>query len=124
MTHLLQIGPIPEWIKALRAPGYVNIFEIAEVPSIYGTEHLCGDWRGDLLLMAKDFAPVGEVRRLVDKGLSPEKVYRHNDGDVRYRTGLKTNSQLMRWLLGDQSLIDGKHALTCGATVRQRLLLP
>ena len=50
--------PIPNWIKALRVPGYRNIYEYElGQQNLHGTEMLFGDWSGELLLLAKDFAP-------------------------------------------------------------------
>ncbi|WP_443749346.1 hypothetical protein [Asticcacaulis solisilvae] len=115
MTHVSQIGPVPSWIKALRAPGYKNIFELGiDPPTIFGTEHLFGDWNGDLLLLAQDFAPAEEVRALVQRGLPAEKVYRHNDGDGRFKTGYRTNSRLVKFLGYDKSALSGHRATTSG----------
>lgn len=112
MTYVERFGPIPEWIRALRAEGYTNIFELCDPPTIYGTEHLFGDWDGSLLVLGKDFAPAGEVRLLAAQ--PADRVYRHNDGDGRYRTGLRTNRRLARILYGDGSLIDGRASRNCG----------
>ena len=115
MTHVEQIGRIPDWIKNLRAPGYRNIFEFEISPStIYGTEQLCGDWNGELLVLAQDFAPADEVERLVRLGYSADEVYRHNDGDGRYKTGLKTNNRLMSFLFGRNSLSVKPNPYKCG----------
>lgn len=107
-------GPVPGWVKSLRARGYVNIFELSDPETLYGTEHLCGDWDGELLVVAKDFAPAPEVQALLAAGLPWSLAYRHNDGDGRFKTGLKTNRQLMKWLFDDPTLVDGRIASRCG----------
>jgi hypothetical protein len=117
MTHLQQIGPIPDWIKSMRGGAYdsksvyLNVFELLDPPTIYGTEHLLGDWRGgELLLLAKDFTPADTLMDLMDRnpGLRDEQIYRYNDGDGRYgRTGLLTNRSLLRSLYGDDAALDG-----------------
>lgn len=115
MTYVQHRGPIPDWIKKLRADGYLNIFEICQPDTLYGTEHLCGDWAGQLLIVAKDFAPADEVLRLTKLGLPPELVYRHNDGDGRFKTGLRTNRRLMKLLFGPHATVQGERAASCGA---------
>ncbi|GGZ35887.1 hypothetical protein [Asticcacaulis endophyticus] len=116
MTHLIQIGPFPPWIKELRAsPDYKNVFEMGiDPPTVYGTEQLFGDWKGELLLVAQDFAPAHEVEALIAIGLSAEKVYRHNDGDGRYRTGYRTNSRLLKFLGRNRSDLLGTNASASG----------
>lgn len=68
---------IPEWIKSFRTPSYTNIYElIPKETRLYGTESLYGDWSGELLLLAKDFAPRTIINeRLQDGDLRP---YRHS----------------------------------------------
>jgi len=116
MTHLTQIGPIPNWIKELRAArNYKNVFEMGiDPPTIYGTEHLLGDWSGELLLAAQDFAPAHEVEALVARGIPAEKIYRHNDGDGRYQTGYRTNSRLLKFLGRNRSDLLGSTASDSG----------
>jgi hypothetical protein len=115
MTYVNRFGPIPSWIKSLEAPpGYANVFSLGiDPPAIYGTETLCGDWSGELFLLAKDFAPLAEVKRLIDNKMPAEKVYRHNDNDGRYKTGRRTNKRLMKFLFDDSSLVDGRAAESC-----------
>lgn len=57
---------IPDFIKAIRHDGYKNIFEFddgvfpkSQEKNLWGTETLCGDWDGKLLIILKDFAPTG-----------------------------------------------------------------
>ncbi|WP_155847393.1 hypothetical protein [Asticcacaulis sp. AC402] len=116
MTHTTQVGPIPQWIKDLRAPGYKNVFELGINPSvIYGTEHLCGDWSGELLVLAKDFAPSDIVEDVIRRGYASDVAFRHNDGDGRYgRTGLNTNRNLMQFLFGNSGNLSGENSSTCG----------
>jgi hypothetical protein len=117
MAYARFFGSIPAWLKTLDSgPNYTNVFDLGiDPPTIFGTESLCGDWNGELLLLAKDFAPKEEVQALIAKKLPAEKIYRHNDGDGRYRTGKRTNRRLMKIVYGDPELNDGRHALTCGA---------
>lgn len=114
MTYTKHRGAIPEWIRTLKAEGYVNIFEICQPDTIYGTEQLCGDWNGELLIVAKDFAPAEEVLKLAAQNLPAQLIYRHNDGDGRFKTGLRTNRRLMKLLFGANAGVDGVAADTCG----------
>lgn len=62
---------IPEHIKALRHPGYKNIFEIEpENRNLYGTESLMGDWSGKGLILAQDFGTASYVSK---------NGYKHNE---------------------------------------------
>lgn len=66
---------VPAEFARLGAPGYRNIWKIAEAspavfpdpnhPNLWGTETLCGDWDGNVLVVLKDFASTGwlETRR-------------------------------------------------------------
>jgi hypothetical protein len=109
---------IPAWIRDLGYPGYHNIFELGlGNRNLYGTETLCGDWGGDLLIVAKDFAPFAEVRALAqDPSIPRDKVYRHNNGDGRYTTGLRTNRRLVDLLnrCGYPATLSGGGNLECG----------
>lgn len=109
---------IPDWIRNLRAEGYTSIFEFnLGNRNLYGTEALLGDWDGCVLVVAKDFAPVEEVKALIDQGVDPQLIYRHNDGDGRYRTGLRTNQRLLRFMYGPDGdqMLGGGFNTTCGA---------
>jgi hypothetical protein len=49
---------IPESIRSFKHRHYTNIYELyPNERRLYGTESLFGDWDGELLLLAKDFAP-------------------------------------------------------------------
>lgn len=58
----------PDWIKQIRVPLYQNIyelfekFELGEPKRQFGTETLCGDWKGDILIVAQDFANAQYIR--------------------------------------------------------------
>jgi hypothetical protein len=110
---------VPDWIRSLSYPGYRNVFELnLGNQNLFGTEHLCGDWKGDLLVVAKDFAPFEEVEALAANPLvDRDVVYRHNDGDGRYKTGLKTNRKLVEMLnrIGYPASLSGSGNTTCGA---------
>jgi hypothetical protein len=96
---MFKTPSIPENIKRLRPPpGFVNPFEIGiQGPNLFGTETLCGDWHGDLLLLAQDFAPAEEVQAVMKKHGS-SGAWRHNDGDGRYHIGLFTNQNICQHL--------------------------
>jgi len=67
---------LPDWIRDFRADAYTNIYELLpEEPRLYGTESLFGDWSGELLLLAKDFAP----RSYIDERIreADARPYRH-----------------------------------------------
>lgn len=56
--------PIPNYIRQIHLRDYKNIFQYPasyfpnpQHPNLWGTETLCGDWDGRLLIVAKDFAP-------------------------------------------------------------------
>lgn len=109
---------IPLWIKNLSAPQYTNIFELhLGNKNLFGTETLLGDWDGHLLVVAKDFAPADEVISVAGRVADKSLAYRHNDGDGRYQTGLKTNSNLVDFLYGQEgrSMLAGAHNVDCGA---------
>jgi hypothetical protein len=110
---------IPGWIRQLAASGYTNIFSCKlGNANLFGTETLLGDWDGLILVVAKDFAPFDEVERLQNAAVDPSTIYRHNDGDGRYRTGLKTNTRLLKFMFGDQlgpTMIRGDGNTECGA---------
>ena len=84
--------PIPSWIKELRVPGYRNIYEYElGQQNLYGTETLFGDWSGELLLLAKQFAPSTYVEdRIQANELTP---YHH-------KPSLPTNKHLRELVAG------------------------
>lgn len=60
---------IPDWIRHSRVNGYRNIYELCpEETRVYGTESLCGDWSGDVLLLLKDFASSDHVKEKIARG--------------------------------------------------------
>lgn len=60
--------PIPAAIRSLRAPGFRNIFELADPSTLYGTESMAGDWSGRLLLLTKDFGPSSVIEARLAAG--------------------------------------------------------
>src|SRR2546422_6543861 len=100
---------IPDSIKALRCAQYRNIFEFPlENPNLFGTETLCGDWGGDLLVVAKDFAPAALIER------------RREEGDpfpYRHEPAFPTNKLLVKLLCdnGRNVSIAGAGNTSCGA---------
>jgi hypothetical protein len=102
----------------MKAPPYVNIFDLnLGNANLFGTETLLGDWDGPLLVVAKDFAPTDEVQGVVARTGNPQLAYRHNDGDGRYHTGLRTNTRLLKFIYGESGrrLLNGSGNTTCGA---------
>lgn len=66
--------PIPDWIKRFRHESYTNIYErYPNETRLYGTESLYGDWDGELLLLAQDFAPAN----LLEKRKGDPRPYHH-----------------------------------------------
>lgn len=112
-----MLSDVPQWIRRLEPPcGFVNPFQIGiRGPHLFGTETLCGDWNGDLLLLAQDFAPADEVRCAVQR-FGERAAWRHNDGDGRYRAGKDTNPAICRLLsaIGRDIELTGSNALNCG----------
>jgi len=87
---------IPVDIRAFRHDGFKNIYEPDFCPNetrLYGTESLYGDWNGELLLLAKDFAPSNLIRERLARGES--RPYHHTDSNSQ-ELGRKTNIQLCR----------------------------
>ena len=54
-------------MRTLEHSGYRNIFsfELGNY-NLFGTETLCGDWDGDLLIVAQDFAPASFIPARID----------------------------------------------------------
>jgi hypothetical protein len=91
---------IPNWIRNFRddCGKFTNIYEICPGETrLYGTESLYGDWDGQLLLLAQDFAPVALVKqRLRDGDYRP---YHHTCWrQTRREIGAKTNKKLSIFL--------------------------
>lgn len=79
--------PIPDWIRDFRCPKgrFRNIYEyVPDEPRLYGTESLFGNWEGELLLLAQDFACTDDVERWIDEGR--ENVYAHNPAMITNRS--------------------------------------
>ena len=108
---------IPNDIRNLKAPlNFKNPFQIGiEGPNLFGTETMCGDWDGDLLLLAQDFAPAEEVLGVM-KMHGSIGAWRHNDNDGRYGVGFITNENLCRNLgyIGRHVDVRGGKSLDCG----------
>ena len=114
---MFKTPDIPRTIRDLDPPSnFVNPFRLGILgPNLFGTETLCGDWNGDLLLLAQDFAPAEEVRAVIEsKGAAA--AWRHNDGDGRYRIGKKTNLNICQSLgsIGRKVELSGRNSLNCG----------
>ncbi|RWC59490.1 hypothetical protein [Mesorhizobium sp.] len=114
---MFKTPPIPDSIRRLKPPlDFVNPFQIGiDGPNLFGTETLCGDWGGTLLLLAQDFAPADEVRA-VQKKHGSKGAWRHNDGDGRYGIGMITNENICRHLksIGRNVDLAGRKSLDCG----------
>ena len=89
---------IPQSIKALRVDGYRNIFELVpNCPRLFGTETLCGDWDGEILIVAQDFSTTPEMVRRLRAG---EQDPYHHDPKI------PTNRNLVRLLQENGVQID------------------
>lgn len=108
---------IPQRLRKLPPPsGFENPFAMGiRSPHLFATETLCGDWDGDLLLLAQDFAPASAVKAVLE-GYSPEAAWRHNDGDGRYSVGKETNPAICALLnsTGRAVTLDGRNSKNCG----------
>ncbi|BCM16734.1 hypothetical protein [Mesorhizobium sp. J8] len=108
---------IPKRIRELEPPsGFENPFAMGiRGPHLFATETLCGDWSGDLLLLAQDFAPASAVKAVLED-YGPEAAWRHNDGDGRYNIGLQTNSNLcgLLTMIGRAVELKGEASKECG----------
>ena len=79
---------LPDWIRRADVPRYVAAHELCPGETrLYGTESLYGDWGGQVLLLAKDFAPSCLVRDRISDG--DTRPYRHEPG-------MRTNLALQR----------------------------
>lgn len=87
--------PIPRWIKELRLSGYRNIYEYElGQQNLFGTETLFGDWFGELLLLAKDFAPSKYVE---------DRIREHDPIPYHHEPSLPTNKNLLKLVAGYES---------------------
>jgi hypothetical protein len=108
MTIDFKTPAIPQRIKTLSCVGYRNIFEFKlGNQNLFGTETLCGDWDGDLLIVAKDFAPAVFIEKRREQGDS--FPYRHEPA-------FQTNKRLVKLLRdnGRNVSIDGTGNTSCG----------
>lgn len=108
---------IPQRLRKLPPPrGFENPFAMGiRSPHLFATETLCGDWDGDLLLLAQDFAPAPKVQAaLATHGA--KAAWRHNDGDGPYNIGLQTNSNLcdLLTMIGRPVELKGEASKECG----------
>jgi len=81
---------LPSWIRSFRLDGYRSIYEyLPDETRLYGTESLCGDWSGAVLILAKDFADASYVEGCLQKDASWR--FSHD-------SGFKTNKTLGRYI--------------------------
>lgn len=86
---------IPGWIRHLNHPLYRNIFSFGlGNRNLWGTETLLGDWRGEFLLIAKDFYPSSYITDLIASG--ERNPYRHKDEIPTNNNLIKTLSHFRR----------------------------
>ena len=79
--------PLPDWILDFCCERFTNIYQLCPGETrLYGTESLYGDWEGDVLLLAQDFASRTLVERRIAKG--DPRPYRH-------KPDMKTNQNLV-----------------------------
>lgn len=87
--------PIPQSIREYRHGDYRNIFElIPDETRLFGTESLFGDWDGEVLLLAKDFAPSTLVQQRIRE--NDPRPFRHS-GKLG-EPGFRTNARLARFV--------------------------
>jgi hypothetical protein len=91
MTQTPDLRPC---IRNFRTSAYTSIFEICpDETRLYGTESLYGDWDGELLLLAKDFAPSKFVKDRKHAGCT--RPYHHTDWAAAPKAvGAPTNRNL------------------------------
>ena len=108
MAFEFKTPPVPESIKKLRCGSYMNIFEFnLGNRNLFGTETLCGDWDGDLLIVAEHFAPTSVIEcRSRERDPHP---YRHDPA-------FETNKNIVQLLQenGRDIEIDGTGNTSCG----------
>jgi len=86
---MIATPPLPTWIREARVPDYVTAHALCpQETRLYGTESLYGDWSGQVLLLAKDFAPSQLLRQRIDAG--DARPYRHEPS-------WRTNKRLRRF---------------------------
>lgn len=108
MSFLFKTPPIPDRIKELRLEGYKNIFEYGlGNKNLFGTETLCGDWDGDILIVAKDFAPTSAIKwPKPEFAAFPYQHSPHNQTNILLAELLREN--------GRDVYLDGRNNLNCG----------
>ncbi len=108
MIHF-KTPEIPPWMRTLEHSGYRNIFsfELGNY-NLFGTETLCGDWDGDLLIVAQDFAPASFI---------PARIDAKDPFPYRHEPSFPTNKFLVDLLKrSDRPVaISGEGHLECGA---------
>ena len=68
--------PLPNWIRDFHCDRFTNIYELCpDETRLYGTESLYGNWDGEVLLLAQDFASRTVVERRITEG--DPRPYRH-----------------------------------------------
>ncbi len=76
--------PLPRWIREATIAGYSCAHQLCPRETrLYGTESLFGDWRGQVLLLAKDFGPSRILRARIAAG--EDRPYRHEPGMLANR---------------------------------------
>ncbi len=116
-TFQLGTPPIPDELKQIRLAGYRNIFELQgdpryrlpdpARPNLWGTETLCGDWSGRLLIVLKDFSSTGWHRNQDDFGVP---YYSHTPKSQTNRNLVKLLNQS-----GVELSFEGDGNTRCGA---------
>jgi hypothetical protein len=123
-----QTPVIPAEIKGFKTQEYTNIYELVPGETrLYGTESLYGDWSGELLLLAKDFACSQYVQKLQDNG--DPRPYSHNPKAPTNKNLIEYLSEFKCGMLYGSALVgllrnDGKKSGTLpefkkGSKVRQ-----
>jgi len=98
---------IPERIRQIHVDCYSNIFNIYQATTrLYGTETLCGDWSGTILLLAQDFANLSCLEERMRKA-PKDNPYYHDPMS-------ETNIRLMALLAENGIALDGSNAERCG----------
>jgi hypothetical protein len=87
--------PIPDVIRGFSIAGYRNIYELCPRETrLFGAESLYGNWDGELLLLAKDFAPASLIEDRTRAG--DPRPFRHTDWTAEKAVGARTNKRLDR----------------------------
>ncbi len=86
---------IPQYFRDFRYEGYTNALSFVphSCSRFYPTETLFGNWLSPVLLLAKDAAPTGVMRALVESGGC--HGWRHAEREKGDRGGWRTNERLV-----------------------------